>query len=220
MTFAYKVLRTTGTLYSEKATFTIGAANEPFEIDSSPVDLSGSATYTREATGGTPPYAYTSSAPGIVTVPDPAKGDIRALADGDAVITARDSRDGIGSYPVTVTGNAIVLRPPKPDFLVSGSIDVGLITDSRGLRVVVETYEGMAAGQRIELRCMAPEGVHTPAVQTVTTVVDHEFYIPKSFIETIVANFDPAIAAFDYSVTPVSGIPVRSTQVNVIFREA
>lgn len=77
----------------------------PFAIDPSPVNLSGTESYTRDATGGTPPYTYTSSQPIVVAVPNPNAGLIRAASDGDATITASDAAGGVGSYSVHVSGN-------------------------------------------------------------------------------------------------------------------
>jgi hypothetical protein len=83
----------------------------PFYIDHSPVSLSGLQTYTRNAFGGVPPYKYESSKPGIVEVTAPNSGAIKGKANGNAIITAQDSAQGVGTYSVTVTG----IRPFPED---------------------------------------------------------------------------------------------------------
>jgi uncharacterized protein YjdB len=80
--------------------------NMPFSLDPSPVQIIGTDTFTRHAKGGVPPYTYASSASGIVSVPDPGRGLIQGVTDGLAIVTARDSAHGVGSYSVTVIGNA------------------------------------------------------------------------------------------------------------------
>lgn len=201
VTLDYTAVRGTDTRQSEDVTYVVGSAAPLFEIDGSAVELTVAQTYARNATGGKPPYGYTSNMPAIVRVPDATKGDIEAVTAGDATITASDAAGATGSYPVHVTGGAIVLRKPVPDFIASGAIGLGQITDSRGLRVVVKAYEGMAAGQTIELSCLTALGTQTPAAQTVDAIGDYEFFIPKSFLTELVAELDPAMAGFLYRVT-------------------
>jgi len=90
---------------SKQATFDVGAV-VPFQIDDSPVAIDIDQDYPREATGGTLPYTYTSSAPAIVSVPVAGNGLIRGVAAGTATITARDSAQGMGQYAVTVKNEA------------------------------------------------------------------------------------------------------------------
>jgi uncharacterized protein YjdB len=177
--------------------------NTPFTIDPSPVHITGTEVVTRNATGGVRPYTYASSAPSVVKVPDASQGLIQGVADGSAIITARDGAQGTATYPVTVTGNTpIVLLQPEPDFIEAGGrIDIDRITDSRGLRVTVKQYQGMVAGQKITLTCISPVGDNTPAAQDVGATGDYEFFIPKSYIEAIHAQIDPAIAGLEYKVT-------------------
>jgi uncharacterized protein YjdB len=94
---------------------TVTAASADFYIDPANVSLSGTASYERNASGGEPPYQYSSSAAQIVRVPDASQGTIRAVSDGSATITAKDSAQGSGRYVVTVTGNASpVFIDPTP----------------------------------------------------------------------------------------------------------
>ncbi len=94
---------------------TVTAASADFYIDPANVSLSGTASYERKASGGKPPYQYSSSAAQIVRVPDASQGTIRAVSDGSATITAKDGAQGSGRYVVTVTGNASpVFIDPTP----------------------------------------------------------------------------------------------------------
>jgi hypothetical protein len=123
------------------------------------------------------------------------------VANGDATITASDTAGASGSYPVHVQGNSLVLPPPEPDHLVGGTISLGDVTDARGLRVVVSAYQGMALGDVIELACITPLGTQKAPVQTVQAIGEHEFFILRSFLQSLVDELDPAIAGFRYGVT-------------------
>lgn len=59
-----------------------------------------SASFVQAATGGVPPYTYTSNNPRVATVD--AKGMVVAVTQGSTVITARDSRGSQVSYTATV----------------------------------------------------------------------------------------------------------------------
>ncbi|MGY4495139.1 hypothetical protein [Pseudomonas sp. TE3610] len=60
------------------------------------------ATYTRAASGGSPPYSYSSSNPGVALVNG--AGRVVAGDNGTTTITARDSAGTTRSYQLTVTG--------------------------------------------------------------------------------------------------------------------
>ncbi|SEN55022.1 hypothetical protein SAMN02800694_3718, partial [Luteibacter sp. UNCMF331Sha3.1] len=143
---------------------------------------------------------------------------IESRADGAATITASDTAGAEGSYLVTVTGNALVLARPEPDFMDSqGNIDIGDISASTGLRVVVKQYTGMAVGQAITLTCYSAIGNHVPATQTVAALGDIAFHVPKSYIQDIVAALETPMAAFDYTVAVVGGATAKSPRTNVTF---
>jgi hypothetical protein len=91
---------------SETLEFRIDTA-APFAIDSTPVDLTGTQSYTRHATGGVRPYTYSSSDPTVVSVPDSHDGRIQAVTAGTTTISVHDSAQGQGSYPVKVAGTAL-----------------------------------------------------------------------------------------------------------------
>jgi hypothetical protein len=78
-----------------------------FDIAIGPVTLTGIQTFERNASGGTPPYNYVSSTPGVVKVPNPTQGTIQSVSDGLARVTASDQAGSSGHYDVTVTGNTI-----------------------------------------------------------------------------------------------------------------
>jgi len=197
-------------------TVTGSGQGEAFAIDPSPVTLSETQTFTRKATGGTPPYRYTSSAPAIVLVTDAANGDIRAVAPGDATISASDAASGQGTYTVHVTGSTIVLPPPEPDFLTGGTLPIGPIPESPGLRVVVPAYQGMAVGHVIQMQCITPLGTHTTTPITVDAIRAVEFFIPKDFVKSLVDELNPAIAGFQYLVSH-SGGQTTSPRTDVTF---
>lgn len=66
------------------------------------------ATYTRIATGGFPPYSYSSNSE--VALVDSETGLVRAAGNGSARITATDSRDYSASYMITFSGVQLVRR--------------------------------------------------------------------------------------------------------------
>ncbi|KLD74030.1 hypothetical protein Y886_34920, partial [Xanthomonas hyacinthi DSM 19077] len=97
--------------------------NTPFAIDTTPATLIGTGSLTRDASGGVPPYTYVSSAPGVAMVPNAGQGVVRGASDGEAIITARDTRDGEGSYQVTVVGNTPFAIDTTPATLIgTGSL--------------------------------------------------------------------------------------------------
>ncbi|WP_339505502.1 hypothetical protein [Pseudomonas sp. RL_105y_Pfl2_101] len=98
---------------SDAHTFTVVA---PLVIDPSLMNLNGRAYVTpwprraeaagntgnRVASGGTPPYTYSSSNPGIVSV-NASTGFVRGEWNGSATITARDQAGRTVTYPVSVS---------------------------------------------------------------------------------------------------------------------
>ncbi|SFH27708.1 Ig-like domain-containing protein [Pseudomonas sp. NFACC45] len=77
------------------------------------------ATYARTATGGVPPYRYTSSNEQVALV-DAESGLVRAAGNGSARITATDEDDRAASYLITFSGVRLVERVDgmwwDPDF--------------------------------------------------------------------------------------------------------
>ncbi|HVI54003.1 MAG TPA: hypothetical protein VM621_02995, partial [Luteibacter sp.] len=122
-----------------------------FAIDDSLVSLTGTASYTRAATGGVPPYTYTSSNSTIIRVPNSSEGVIQAVADGKATITARDSASGSGSYPVSVGP-----EPPKPIKppiglpTVDGMVNGTLHSSYGVMRVRAPNYPDITSGDKID----------------------------------------------------------------------
>lgn len=90
----------------------------PLTIDNSPMELKGlfikapqswprstldapGNVGSRTASGGIPPYAYSSSDPAIASVDS--QGKVTGNANGQALISVRDSRERVASYNVTVS---------------------------------------------------------------------------------------------------------------------
>ncbi|UQI32630.1 Ig-like domain-containing protein [Pseudomonas bijieensis] len=80
------------------------------------------ASYTRVATGGTPPYRYSSASPNIAVV-DSSSGYVRAAGNGQAVITATDQDDSTASYTVTVSGVMPVILLPSVQWGYAGVLE-------------------------------------------------------------------------------------------------
>jgi uncharacterized protein YjdB len=75
-----------------------------FSLPGTPVTLEIGDNYTRQASGGTPPYIYTSSSTVVATVDG--NGRLTALRIGKTTITVRDQADGHGSYDVEAIDSA------------------------------------------------------------------------------------------------------------------
>ncbi|AHL36866.1 hypothetical protein CD58_12100 [Pseudomonas brassicacearum] len=71
------------------------------KIPNNPLPVNN-ASYTRVATGGIPPYRYSSANPEVAVV-DSSSGYVRAAGNGDAVITATDQDNATASYTITVS---------------------------------------------------------------------------------------------------------------------
>ncbi|SEN38317.1 hypothetical protein SAMN02800694_3377, partial [Luteibacter sp. UNCMF331Sha3.1] len=67
-----------------------GNTPDPFYIDITPMRLHVGDFASRNASGGSLPYIYSSDAPAIVRVLNMAKSDIQAMAAGKAKIFASD----------------------------------------------------------------------------------------------------------------------------------
>jgi len=68
-----------------------------------PLPAPSAGRYSREATGGVPPYSYSSSNPQIAIVA-PDSGDAVAADNGTAVITVTDANGASAHYSLTFTG--------------------------------------------------------------------------------------------------------------------
>nr|WP_285401705.1 Ig-like domain-containing protein [Luteibacter sp. ME-Dv--P-043b] len=73
-----------------------------FYLDPAPMSLLVGGSRQRQATGGVPPYRYTSGNARVATV-GTANGLVTALSAGTTNITASDSANYSGSYTVQVT---------------------------------------------------------------------------------------------------------------------
>jgi Bacterial Ig-like domain len=105
-----------GTLVSGPWVFTINTVTLPLTIDRSTLTLNGaivrygktptnppSGSYaTRTATGGTPPYTYTTSNANVTEL-NANTGHVISFANGQATITVRDRNGQSASYPVSVS---------------------------------------------------------------------------------------------------------------------
>lgn len=73
------------------------------------------ASFLRTASGGTPPYLYTSSNRSIASV-DPLSGNVVATGNGTARITVTDSVGRQAGYNITFTGSARLVRRRDDQF--------------------------------------------------------------------------------------------------------
>jgi hypothetical protein len=108
--------------------------------------------YHRSATGGTPPFRYSSSNPSVAWI-DANTGTVHATGNGTAIITVHDSAGGTASYTITFYnvqrlefGYTTWTLPDQPN-LASYGLTLG------ELEVVRRTYRGPAgtATQRMGL---------------------------------------------------------------------
>lgn len=68
-----------------------------------PVGAKANGRFLREATGGVPPYLYTSSNLNVAMV-DATTGEVTAAGNGTAVITVKDAANSVAQYKLTLTG--------------------------------------------------------------------------------------------------------------------
>ncbi len=125
---SYQVTRAGAARESESRTLTVRSA---LSFDTSPVSLGGkvylvpalpdvlpnlpnSAIVRRTASGGTPPYTYSSSNPLVASVRN--AGLVSVRGNGSATITVRDAAGQSLSYPVTVTGVIACVGLPSGKF--------------------------------------------------------------------------------------------------------
>jgi Bacterial Ig-like domain (group 2) len=106
---SYELVRGDGTGRESSAIYLLNIGTEAgndFTIDTSPATIAVGATLTRKASGGVPPYTYTSYNTGIVTVDTPSEGLVLGVAEGRASIIVRDSATpkASGEYVITVMG--------------------------------------------------------------------------------------------------------------------
>lgn len=132
-----------------------------FYIDPSMVTLDVGQTFNRSASGGTPPYTYTSSVPSRVQVTSTSSGAIRALAQGDATITASDSAGHRGSYTALV--KTTIPQPVTEDFELAPVIGLG---HSQSLSLGSGTYTAEVIGNAW--------------VQVVTTAAPPPYFMGRS----------------------------------------
>ncbi|PTR33845.1 hypothetical protein C8J98_10230 [Luteibacter sp. OK325] len=150
------------------------------------------------------------------TLPDGATLRIRLLVsfDGGGTTTAKP----FDSSPYTARAAlSLVLLAPEPELVgPDQKIDIGRIVDPRGLKVTVRRYEGMKAGQAIELNCVTDLGEQPQGRQTVDAIRDYEFFVSKPYLETLVDELGLASARFHY-VVKATGIDETSPPKNVQF---
>jgi hypothetical protein len=84
--------------------------SDPLSIDPTRVTLAPGQTYQRSASGGRPPYRYSTVDPSILITLDPNNGVVQAIAAGLDVVIVKDTTDATAVYPVTVSGTG-----PGPD---------------------------------------------------------------------------------------------------------
>nr|WP_063571285.1 Ig-like domain-containing protein [Luteibacter rhizovicinus] len=188
-----------------------------FAIDRTPMVLDIGDTRQREATGGTRPYRYASSATTVAVV-DEFNGTVTARAAGPATVTASDDAGHSDFYNVSVNPSDVIeLLAPVPDFVdFNGKIDIGRINASKGLRIVVKQFQGMAIGQTIELSVVTAFATSSLGRLKVAIIEDQEFFFPKSDIERLVAELQTPAAGFEYLVTS-TGVHEPSPYTEVLF---
>ncbi len=115
----YEVLPVAGSsaVPSQRLSLQINAQGPALSIDPTPVSLTGTiyrnanpvtnppanAFVRRAASGGTPPYAYSSSNPNVIQV-DANSGLAVSYGSGSANVRVSDADGATASYPVTVSG--------------------------------------------------------------------------------------------------------------------
>ncbi|MET0934593.1 MAG: Ig-like domain-containing protein [Luteibacter sp.] len=83
-------------------TLTLRTAAPALTIDPALMELEIGQSRVRQASGGTPPYSYSSSKPGVVSVPDATVQIVTAIGAGTAEVTAADQAGARAAYPVRV----------------------------------------------------------------------------------------------------------------------
>lgn len=105
---SYEVVRADGTGRESSAVYLLNigtGTGAEFTLDTSPARVAIGATLTRNASGGVPPYTYTSYNTSVVTVDSPAEGIVRGVGAGSASVLVHDSAEPETSqkgYVITV----------------------------------------------------------------------------------------------------------------------
>ncbi|MDL5598826.1 hypothetical protein QS468_39390, partial [Bacillus subtilis] len=84
---------------------TLATSNYHVAQNRPPANPNSTATYTQVAAGGTPPYSYSSSNTGVAVIDG--NGRVRAVGNGQAVMTVEDSKRMRASHTVSVSGVVI-----------------------------------------------------------------------------------------------------------------
>lgn len=174
--FTVIVALSIGTNHSQSAA---GCYIVPGKIPPSPLPQG---VYSRSATGGTYPYSYRSSNPGIAWV-HPSNGTVHVGGNGSAVITVTDSAGSTASYTITFYGAQLIAlfyttwTPPDQPFLISNGLNLS------ELSIVRQTYRQPGVS--------APAFLGWPGGYYWSN--ENIYYIPGT------PNWSPNANAFDFS---------------------
>lgn len=155
-TEVYYVLSRQGALPQESLRLTVHVSGVELEIEQTKMQLNGFSlkvpewprtgedsignTGTRVASGGLPPYRYSSSNMSIASV-DPITGKVTGNRNGSVVITVTDSNDAELTYPVEVSN---VWRLNINEALMNGSGSIRWMQSIGGASIYA--YYSMARG--------------------------------------------------------------------------
>lgn len=103
-----------------------------------PANPNASATYTQPATGGSGGYTYSSNNTAVAVI-DSNTGRVRAVGNGQAVLTAKDSLGAQASHTVTVSGVIIYYQHPNwgADIFQNAALDVSSVNGQLPLRAEI-----------------------------------------------------------------------------------
>ncbi|QKZ04705.1 hypothetical protein [Pseudomonas eucalypticola] len=117
---------------------TLSTSNYHVASNRPPANPPSFATYTRTATGGTPPYAYSSSNTHVASID--AYGKVRAAGNGQIQMTVRDGRGNTASHTLTVSG-------------VTVWVNTGVASNMTNIQAVLNQY-GIRLPSLNELRLL------------------------------------------------------------------